>query len=170
MAQPLSAQLVRLFEYEARCSQITADTLGQARARVDEAGLAALAAPLERAVGVFAHIQGARRLWLSRVSTLTTFPPDGVFPAWSLDQARREAAEMDRLWVAFAHSLDDAALAREIAYTSTENVAYASTLADICTHVINHSSYHRGQIAMLVAQTGQRPGVTDYIALTRARR
>lgn len=50
---------------------------------------------------------------------------------------------------------------------STEGVKYESTVLDILTHVVNHSTYHRGQIASLIAATGTKPAVTDYIALTR---
>ncbi|MBY0262117.1 MAG: DinB family protein [Phycisphaerales bacterium] len=170
MADALAPHLRRAFEYEARCTPLTVADLASARVKVEQVGLASLAAPLERAIEIFCHIQAARRLWLSRVSDLTTFPPDGVFPVWPVEVAKREALELDQLWARFADTLTDEMLARPMQYTSTEGSAFASTLTDICTHVVNHSSYHRGQIAMLVAHAGIKPAVTDYIALTRAKR
>lgn len=42
-----------------------------------------------------------------------------------------------------------------------------STLADIATHIVNHGSYHRGQIATLLRQEGLTPNPTDFIIFTR---
>ena len=36
-------------------------------------------------------------------------------------------------------------------------------------HVHNHSTYHRGQLARLVAECGGTPAITDLISLTRRR-
>lgn len=166
MASP--EYFVRLFDYEARCTDVVLRSLRDARRTVEQLSLASLAAPFERAVAIFCHVQAARRLWLHRVEpALAAFPADGVFPVWDLKQAESEAHEMDELWRRLIGTLPARDLAAEIAYTSTEGVDYRSVLADILTHVVNHSSYHRGQIASLVAATGTKPAVTDYIALTR---
>jgi uncharacterized damage-inducible protein DinB len=37
----------------------------------------------------------------------------------------------------------------------------------IMIHLVNHSSYHRGQIAMLLRQNGFEPVNTDYITYDR---
>jgi uncharacterized damage-inducible protein DinB len=158
----------RLFEYEVKCTELVIRSLHESQRSVEQLSLASLAAPLERAVAIFCHIQAARRLWLHRVEpSLTPFPADGVFPIWELKKAEREAREMDGLWKKYIEGLPQRELAAPVAYTSTEGVGYESSLADILTHVVNHSSYHRGQIASLVAATGTKPAVTDYIALTR---
>ncbi|WP_209331385.1 DinB family protein [Lunatimonas salinarum] len=34
-------------------------------------------------------------------------------------------------------------------------------------HIVNHSTYHRGQIATLFRESGLQPVVTDYIMLKR---
>jgi uncharacterized damage-inducible protein DinB len=36
------------------------------------------------------------------------------------------------------------------------------TLGELVQHVINHSTYHRGQIALLLRQLGHEPPSTDY--------
>jgi len=157
----------RLFEYEVWCTPRLLDSLKRADAAVKETGLAALVPPLDRAIEIFCHVQGAKQVWLSRASSLVEFPRDGVFPVWDIERAAREAADADRLWTTFMSGLDEAAIDRIVHYTSTEGVAYASTLADILTHVVNHGSYHRGQIALLVAQTGTKPSATDHVAFAR---
>lgn len=44
----------------------------------------------------------------------------------------------------------------------------ASSLSDILTHVVNHGSYHRGQIATLLRQEGLIPNPTDFIQFSRS--
>jgi len=163
----LTDQFLRLFEYEALCTPRVTDALRRADAAVRESGLAALAPPLERAIEIFAHIQAAKQLWLSRVSDLATFPEDGVFPVWALEKSERIATEMDKLWSAFVARQTTQTLDAPVPYTSTEGVKYESTLSDILTHVVNHGTYHRGQIALLIAQSGSKPTPTDFVALTR---
>lgn len=168
MSMNLREHFVRLFECDARCTPLVIDSLRRSRAKIEEVGLASLEAPHEHAVEIFCHMQAARRLWLLRVQgSPADLPPDGVFPVWPLEKAEAEALEMDALWAGFLRSLPAADVDRPVRYTCTEGAPFISTLSDILTHVVNHSSYHRGQIALLVAKTGVRPPVTDFIALTR---
>jgi len=45
--------------------------------------------------------------------------------------------------------------------------SYKNNITDILFHVINHSTYHRGQIAMLTRDVGLLPISTDYIFFKR---
>lgn len=159
----------RLLEYEVRCTELVLASLKDAQRTVEELSLASLAAPFERAVAIFCHVQAARMIWLHRLDpALAAFPEDGLFPIWPLRLAESRAREMDRAWEGFAQKvLPGADLGRAVRYRSTEGVEYESTASDILTHLVNHSTYHRGQIANLVAATGTKPAVTDFIALTR---
>ena len=47
---------------------------------------------------------------------------------------------------------------------------FQSGLDDIMLHVLNHASYHRGQVALLQRADGQEPAYTDYIQFVRAGR
>ncbi|MBI3466927.1 MAG: hypothetical protein HY000_28265 [Planctomycetes bacterium] len=49
----------------------------------------------------------------------------------------------------------------------TRRATYRNTVCDILIHVVNHSSYHRGQLAILLGQEEKTPPVTDYIAYLR---
>jgi len=165
MSTSIAARHARMFEYERWCTPRVIDSLRRAEQHVKQAGLASLAPPLGRAIEIFGHAQAAKRLWLSRVSTLAQFPSDGLFPVWPLERSEQEAMEVDSLWGSFVGGLDDAAAERVVQYTSTEGKPYESVLSDILSHVVNHATYHRGQIAMLVAQTGTKPTSTDLIAM-----
>lgn len=119
-----------------------------------------------RALQVMAHNQLARSVWLARVEGRVEKVADW-FPAWTIEQTRARAAELDRLWSALLETAADADMTRQVSYHSSEGVAYRSTLLEVLTHVYNHSTYHRGQVARLVSEAGGRRASTDFIAMTR---
>ena len=54
-----------------------------------------------------------------------------------------------------------------ILYKTTKGQAFENKTSDILFHIINHSTYHRGQIAADFRQTGTEPLSTDYIFYKR---
>ena len=119
-----------------------------------------------RALQIVAHVQIARRVWLARIEGRVDSPIDW-FPAWRPLQLREAAAELDREWHAYLQRLTTAELDRDVIYSSSEGVRYSSRVSDVLTHVFNHSTYHRGQVARLVSEAGGRRATTDYIVHSR---
>ncbi len=165
----LQDHFVRLYEYEADCTRKVLDSLHRAQLTLEQSGGAAEAAPFIRAIEVFSHIQAARQIWLARLEQMAP-PEDGLFPAWTLARAEQRALSLDTAWLTYVRALQlqGAPLAVEVRYTTTEGKECCSTVLDILTHVVNHSSYHRGQIATMVAQCGARPAPTDFIFYSRS--
>lgn len=165
----LHDHLVRLYEYEADCTARVIDSLHRAQHALEHGGGAAEVAPFIRAVEIFAHIQAARQMWLSRLEQMSP-PEEGIFPAWDLPKAASRATSLDTAWLTYVRSqqLQLASLTVQVQYTTTAGVTCRSTVLEILTHVVNHSSYHRGQVATLVAQSGAEPAVTDFIFYTRS--
>jgi uncharacterized damage-inducible protein DinB len=54
-----------------------------------------------------------------------------------------------------------------ITYRNSAGEEFTSSLEDILTHVAMHGSYHRGQVAAWMRQSGETPTPTDYIAFAR---
>ena len=159
-----------LLEYERACTDIVIDSLRRSKGNIEQLGLASLAAPYQRAVDTFSHIQLARRVWLNRINPGFPGPTEGIFPVWPLDRAEREAEEMNGAWGPYIAQLDDTELGRAVTYSRAgDPTRYESIVRDILMHVFNHSTYHRGQIASLIAQTGVKPGATDFILFHRQR-
>jgi uncharacterized damage-inducible protein DinB len=59
--------------------------------------------------------------------------------------------------------LEDAGLDGLVRFRDTEGTEYAHALGDLMRHVVNHSSYHRGQAATQLRQLGEVPPGTDLI-------
>jgi uncharacterized damage-inducible protein DinB len=120
-----------------------------------------------RATQLLPHNTLARQVWLWRIQELAYDNPKDWFPAWTIDETRARMGDVDAQWVAYLSTLTDRELARESRYSSSEGVRYVSTIHEILTHVFNHSTYHRGQIARIVHEQGGQRAATDFIAFSR---
>ncbi|MGH7501674.1 MAG: DinB family protein [Longimicrobiales bacterium] len=118
-----------------------------------------------RALATFAHVIAAQRLWLSR---LEGEPPGvAVWPSFELGACAALMHETHVALEAYARGLDDAAPGRTVHYRNSAGVEFDSKIDDILMHVMLHSAYHRGQVAMLLRNAGEEPEPTDYIAFCR---
>jgi DinB family protein len=61
----------------------------------------------------------------------------------------------------FIHGLRG--ISRRVSYENLQGVHWEYSLAETMQHVVNHSSYHRGQVVVLLRQLGQTPPATDFL-------
>jgi uncharacterized damage-inducible protein DinB len=68
----------------------------------------------------------------------------------------------------FVASLDEAGISRVYEYKSLAGQAGSSPFWQMLQHVVNHASYHRGQLTTMLRQLGAQPGKSmDMIAYYR---
>ena len=114
-----------------------------------------------------AHIVGAEWLWLRR--WLGDSPAS--MPAWAVEATLAELAvqlaaiEAER--ASFLARLTDADLDRVVSYRAPDGLAFSHPLGQLIQHVANHSTYHRGQLATLLRQSGHTPPSTDFTKYLR---
>jgi uncharacterized damage-inducible protein DinB len=117
-----------------------------------------------------AHSYSAEWVWYSRwqgTSPAAMLPFD-QFPdvsslraAW-LAQERKTRASLD--------GLDENSVARIIEYRTFNGEAASSRFWQMLQHLVNHASYHRGQVTTMLRQMGANPPrPTDLIAFYRTR-
>lgn len=126
--------------------------------------LAATAAP-RRAEEVMGHIVGAEWLWIRRLGHPA--PEMAVWPALPLAEFAAQLTALAAAWRGLLAEVTEESLRREVAYTNTRGEKWANTVADVLTHVVLHSSYHRGQIATLLGRAGEAAAYSDYIECVR---
>jgi len=122
--------------------------------------------PSEQAQKLMAHIMIAREAWLNRCLQ-RPFSPADSFPLYPLTECRRLNEDIFKRWSDFLSGAGD--LSKRITYTTFDGKPYESSLSDILNHVVNHGTYHRGQIAAKVRELGGKPVSTDYIYYTRTK-
>jgi uncharacterized damage-inducible protein DinB len=114
-----------------------------------------------------AHIVGAEWIWLER---WTGAPPPSGFPEWvkfpELPDLAIRLSDVETRRAAYLSNLPDQ-LPPTIAFRLLNGTEDAQPLDVMVRHVVNHSTYHRGQIAAFMRQLGAVPPSTDLIAFAR---
>jgi uncharacterized damage-inducible protein DinB len=118
-----------------------------------------------RAPKLLAHIVSAERLWLERIQKQTQSM--AVWPDLSLEQCGAQIDDLSRLWGTFFTLNSKERFSETVVYQNSKGEPWRNTVEDILTHVLLHSAYHRGQIAIQVRAEGQQPAYTDFIHAVR---
>jgi uncharacterized damage-inducible protein DinB len=109
------------------------------------------------------HILAAEWIWLMRwrcVSPKALFNP-ADFP--NLGWLREKWAEFEREQTYFVNGVTDELLREVIAYSNTKGEEWRYPLWQMMQHVVNHSTYHRGQVTTMLRQLGAEPVPTDFL-------
>lgn len=115
------------------------------------------------------HLYGAECVWCARWEGESPggLPDPSSFP--DLDSIRTAWREQERRVRAVLERLGAAGLERPIEY-ERNGVRYAEPFWQMLQHVVNHGSYHRGQVTTLLRQLGAAPPPSlDLIAFYRER-
>ncbi len=153
----LAERFRRWFDYEVDAHAKTIGSLEGVPAEKRESG------DFKKAVTVFAHLVAARRVWLFRLG-IAEAPKGSLFPENpSLAEVLSNWREAEGLWKNYLGALTDADIAKVFEYQALDGGKFRNTIEEVLTQLFGHSSYHRGQIAMLVKSAGGKPAITDFI-------
>ncbi|MBI4535859.1 MAG: DinB family protein [Ignavibacteriae bacterium] len=116
--------------------------------------------------GTLVHIVGAEKIWLERFlgapqPFLTQNPPPSL-------------AELKTVWekvgfdtAKWIGTMSDRELQETFTMKTQKGDTYTHVFWQAFQHLINHSSYHRGQIITMMRQHGVKPPSTDLILFYR---
>lgn len=91
---------------------------------------------LARAQATLEHILTAQRIWLSRMGVEVSQASENL----GIDDV---AVFVNRAWKMV---VTDSVLEQPITYRNLAGFEFTNTVGQIANHVINHGSYHRGQL------------------------
>jgi len=109
------------------------------------------------------HLVWGQWIWLQRwkgVSPTLVFPA-ADFPDVMSVRERLHAVVDDRS--AFLRDLSAQRLLQVVEYRNIAGEVWRYPLWQQLCHVVNHSTYHRGQVATMLRQLGATPAVTDLL-------
>ena len=114
------------------------------------------------------HMWGAEDIWKRRLTheSTDTWAPKNFKGSFS--EALKNWQDTSQWYIDFTQSAGDELLLSNLTYKNMAGDEYTNTVRDIVQHVMNHSTYHRGQLVTMLRQAGvtQLPS-TDYIAFLR---
>jgi uncharacterized damage-inducible protein DinB len=116
-----------------------------------------------------AHIYGAEWIWLERFQgrSPSSLPETTQFK--DLASLRERWNELETRLLAFVRGLTQTDLERVIEYKTLKFGVYRNPLWQSMQHLVNHGSYHRGQVTTLLRQLGAQPVLTDLMHFYRER-
>ena len=113
------------------------------------------------------HVMSAEWVWLSRLEGTSPAAMPAEWKTYDRAQIRAEwrriAAGLER----FVAALADADLDRVVDYRNTQGQPFTSNVGQIVRHLVNHSTYHRGQVTTMLRQLEAKPPTTDLIHYDR---
>lgn len=116
----------------------------------------------ERSLQLMNHIINAHQIWNARIESGTEHN------VWQMNNWQR-LLMLDKENVEKSlRILQGNDLQTVMNYKNTNGQPFANTINDILFHVVNHSTYHRAQIAADLKQHNITPLVSDYIFYKRA--
>ncbi len=110
-----------------------------------------------------AHNLAAEWIWLERWKGVS---PKGLlsssdFP--TVESLATRWAEVEKGYAEFIGKITDESLATQITYTNTRGEQWTYPLGRMIQHVMNHSTYHRGQVTTLLRQLGAEVKPVDLL-------
>lgn len=143
--------LKELFEYNNHYNQKLAEAFDANPERASE-----------KAVSLYSHILNAHQIWINRIEPRQA--PFGVWEIHSVEVFKRlDTANYEQTIIL----IDKVDLNHLVNYTNSKGHTFHNSIRDVLFHVVNHSTYHRAQIATEFKQNGIAPLVTDFIAYKR---
>jgi uncharacterized damage-inducible protein DinB len=112
--------------------------------------------------GTLVHVLSTEQTWFDRWRGATSPPIDekelgtaiALRPRWvAMEEERR----------AWLRALPASAAAEPVRYTLPTGEAHEVPFWKLVQHMVNHSTYHRGQLVSLYRQLGARPLSTDML-------
>lgn len=114
-----------------------------------------------------AHIYGVEWLWLERFQGRSpmAIPDDSGFA--DIAKLKASWAAFETRLLNFVRGLTQEDLERVMEYKTMKYGVYRNPLWQSMQHLVNHGTYHRGQITTMLRQLGAQPILTDLMHFYR---
>lgn len=89
------------------------------------------------------------------------------WPELSMDECGDLARETAESFEKLLRRFDEDGLSLNVQYKTSEGIEYENTFREMLTHVLLHSSIHRGNIMLKLREDGFEPPKIDYIIYLR---
>ena len=116
-----------------------------------------------------AHICGAEWVWLERFQGRSPASLPDAAECMDVASLRTKWEEQEARLLAFVGKLSQEDLNRMMEYKTLKFGVYRNPLWQSMQHVVNHGTYHRGQVTTLLRQLGAQPILTDLMHFYRER-
>ena len=120
--------------------------------------------------GTLVHICAAEHIWLQRLIGMANpkFLTVADMPNYGAVKSKWE--EVEKGMVSYIHSLNEDQLQKTFTFLNFKGEPVSNVLWQALQHLVNHGTYHRGQITSMIRQLGGTPANTDLIGFYRQKK
>ena len=155
-----------LFEYNSWANH---RTLGAAEKLTPEQFTQPMGSSFTSVRDTLAHIYGAESVWLERFHGRSPSALPDVTQFSDVASLREPWLEHEERLLIFVRALTQSDLDRVMEYKTLRFGVYQNPLWQSMQHVVNHGTYHRGQVTTMLRQLGAQPILTDLMHFYRER-
>ncbi|RZJ74998.1 MAG: damage-inducible protein DinB [Flavobacterium sp.] len=116
----------------------------------------------EKSILLINHTINAHEIWNARINGVTC-----AADVWEIRPLQLLLKLNHDNYQESLKIIENTDLTKTIRYSNTKGQTFENSVRDMLFHIINHSTYHRGQIATDVKNVGLLPLATDYIFYKR---
>ena len=160
------AEIQQLYDYNAWANR---RSLAAAEKLKPEDFIKPLGSSFSSVRDTLAHIYGAEWIWLERFQGRSPSALPSVAQFEYLASLRECWLEQEQRLLEFVGGLTQSDLDREMEYKTLKFGIYRNPLWQSMQHVVNHGTYHRGQVTTMLRQLGAQPILTDLMHFYRER-
>jgi uncharacterized damage-inducible protein DinB len=147
-----SKNYIKQFEYELWANELTIQSIKAANE------------PEERAFKILGHVVASHSIWLDKIKGLK--PSVGSWEIVELEKCMELSKINFQNWFVYLSDIKEDELSKVISFPFFGQPA-GITIGDLIIHLINHSSYHRGQIISSLKGKLDPLPLTTYIAYAK---
>ena len=155
-----------LFDYNSWANH---RTLGAAEKLTPEQFTQPMGSSFTSVRDTLAHICGAEWIWLERFQGRSPSALPDVTKFGDVSTLREQWLQQEARLLAFVSQQTQSDLDRVMEYKTLRFGIYQNPLWQSMQHVVNHGTYHRGQVTTMLRQLGAQPVLTDLMHFYRER-
>ena len=112
----------------------------------------------EKCLNLQSHIINAHKIWNAKI-----IPVENIYERWELHSIHHLAELDNENFHTSMRILEQFDINAIVNYSNSKGQLFDNSVRDILFQIINHSTYHRAQVATEFRLSGLEPLMTDYI-------
>lgn len=159
----MSGQIVQGYDYNIWANE---RVLQHLRTLPEELFLTEVNLGFKSMAEVLGHLASADEVWFARIKEEE--PPSLAAKSFSsIEQASNHITGLQSRIRQHLTSISD--FEKRVIYRNTMGQEFQNSISEIIQHVVNHGTYHRGNITTILRYLGHSGIMTDYIAFLRGK-
>lgn len=115
---------------------------------------------------LMSHILNAEEVWFCRLQQISA-PNENIWKEYELASLQEKNEQQAVKWRSYLATLKPGDYFSALQYHNSKGQSFTTEVQDVLSHVINHGTYHRAQIAGLLRQENIDPPLSDFIVYVR---